>query len=53
LNLPIETLNAMVAKVKAAQQEFATFDQAQVDKIFRAAALAASTARIPLAQMAV
>ena len=49
----IETLNAMVAKVKTAQQEFATFNQQQVDKIFRAAALAASTARIPLAQMAV
>ncbi|KXO07730.1 acetaldehyde dehydrogenase [Moritella sp. JT01] len=49
----IETLNAMVAKVKVAQQEFATFNQEQVDKIFRAAALAASTSRIPLAQMAV
>jgi len=49
----IETLNAMVAKVKIAQQEFATFNQEQVDKIFRAAAFAASTARITLAQMAV
>ncbi|QUM79931.1 bifunctional acetaldehyde-CoA/alcohol dehydrogenase [Moritella sp. 5] len=49
----IETLNAMVAKVKVAQQKFATFNQEKVDKIFRAAALAASTSRIPLAQMAV
>ncbi|MFT5880786.1 MAG: acetaldehyde dehydrogenase/alcohol dehydrogenase [Moritella sp.] len=48
-----DTLNTMVAKVKVAQQEFATFNQEQVDKIFRAAALAASISRIPLAQMAV
>ncbi|MDO6687194.1 MULTISPECIES: bifunctional acetaldehyde-CoA/alcohol dehydrogenase [unclassified Agarivorans] len=48
----IDELNAMVARVKAAQAEFASFDQEQVDKIFRAASLAASTARIELARMA-
>jgi len=48
----VAELNEMVARVKAAQQEFATFSQEQVDKIFRAASLAASTARIELAKMA-
>lgn len=46
-------LDAMVARVKAAQAEFATYSQEQVDKIFRAASLAANQARIPLAQQAV
>ncbi|WP_318522039.1 bifunctional acetaldehyde-CoA/alcohol dehydrogenase [Photobacterium leiognathi] len=46
-------LDAMVARVKAAQKEFATYSQEQVDKIFRAASLAANNARIPLAQQAV
>ncbi|MGF1756797.1 bifunctional acetaldehyde-CoA/alcohol dehydrogenase [Photobacterium sagamiensis] len=46
-------LDAMVARVKAAQKEFSTFSQEQVDKIFRAASLAANNARIPLAQQAV
>ncbi|MDO6705692.1 bifunctional acetaldehyde-CoA/alcohol dehydrogenase [Photobacterium sp. 1_MG-2023] len=46
-------LDAMVARVKAAQKVFATFSQEQVDKIFRAASLAANNARIPLAQQAV
>ena len=46
-------LDALVARVKEAQREFASFSQEKVDKIFRAAALAASNARIPLAQMAV
>jgi acetaldehyde dehydrogenase/alcohol dehydrogenase len=48
-----KTLNSLIAKVKLAQKEFSTFSQEQVDKIFLAAALAASDARIPLAQMAV
>ncbi len=47
------SLNSMITKVKQAQQKFATFTQEQVDKIFLAASLAASEARIPLAQMAV
>ncbi|MEC5341604.1 bifunctional acetaldehyde-CoA/alcohol dehydrogenase [Brenneria populi] len=46
-------LNALVERVKKAQSEFANYTQEQVDKIFRAAALAASDARIPLAKMAV
>ncbi|UCP79700.1 bifunctional acetaldehyde-CoA/alcohol dehydrogenase [Pectobacterium versatile] len=49
----VAELNALVERVKKAQQEFATYTQEQVDKIFRAAALAASDARIPLAKMAV
>ncbi|WP_159564483.1 bifunctional acetaldehyde-CoA/alcohol dehydrogenase [Budvicia diplopodorum] len=49
----ISELNALVARVKKAQVEYSNFTQAQVDKIFRAAALAAANARIPLAKMAV
>ncbi|MDJ6852986.1 bifunctional acetaldehyde-CoA/alcohol dehydrogenase, partial [Salmonella enterica] len=45
----IEELNALVARVKKAQRQYASFTQQQVDKIFRAAA----DARIPLAKMAV
>jgi acetaldehyde dehydrogenase / alcohol dehydrogenase len=48
----VEELDALIARVKAAQQKFATFTQKQVDHIFRNAALAAANARIPLAQMA-
>ena len=49
----VETLEATLARVKAAQSEFAKFTQEQVDKIFLAAATAANKARIPLAKMAV
>lgn len=49
----VTELNELVARVKKAQQEFANFTQAQVDKIFRAAALAAADSRIPLAKLAV
>ncbi|MGC8341327.1 MULTISPECIES: bifunctional acetaldehyde-CoA/alcohol dehydrogenase [Pantoea] len=49
----VAELNALVERVKKAQQEFANFSQQQVDAIFRAAALAAADARIPLAKMAV
>lgn len=49
----VAELNAMVARVKQAQREYANFTQEQVDKIFRAAAFAAADARIPLAKMAV
>lgn len=45
-------LNQLVARVKAAQRVYAGFSQAQVDAIFRAAALAAADARIPLAKLA-
>ncbi len=46
-------LDALIAKVKAAQEIYANYSQEQVDKIFQAAALAANAQRIPLAQMAV
>ncbi|OTA15140.1 putative alcohol-acetaldehyde dehydrogenase [Xenorhabdus vietnamensis] len=49
----ISELNELVARVKKAQHEFANFSQKQVDRIFRAAALAAADARIPLAKLAV
>ena len=49
----VETLEAALARVKAAQSEVAKFTQEQVDKIFLAAATAANKARIPLAKMAV
>ncbi len=49
----INELNTMIERVKKAQKEFSTYSQEQVDKIFRAASLAANNARIPLAQMAV
>ena len=48
-----ESLAKMLAKVRAAQEKFATYTQEQVDKIFFAAALAANKMRIPLAKMAV
>ncbi len=48
----VQELDALVARVKAAQQTFATYSQEQVDEIFRAASLAACDARIPLAKMA-
>lgn len=43
----------MVARVKRAQTEYATFPQEKVDAIFRKAAIAANVARIDLAKMAV
>ena len=49
----VDALKARMAEVRAAQQEFATFTQEQVDKIFQAAAIAANQMRIPLAKMAV
>ena len=48
-----DELDALVERVKAAQQKFASFSQKQVDHIFRNAALAAADARIPLAELAV
>lgn len=49
----VTELNELVVRVKKAQREFAGFSQEQVDAIFRAAALAAADARIPLAKLAV
>ena len=49
----IETLEATLKKLRAAEKEFSTYTQEQVDKIFLAAATAADKMRIPLAKMAV
>ena len=49
----VETLEEAIARTRAAQKVFATYTQEQVDKIFKAAAIAANQARIPLAKMAV
>ena len=49
----VESFEAALARVREAQKQFATYTQEQVDKIFLAAALAANSARIPLAKMAV
>ena len=49
----VDSLKALLASVRKAQEEFATFPQEKVDAIFRAAAIAANQARIPLAKMAV
>ncbi len=49
----VEELTLRIAQIREAQQLFATYTQEQVDKIFMAAAIAANTARIPLAKMAV
>ena len=49
----IETFEKAFEKVKKAQEEFSTYSQEKVDKIFKAAAIAANQARIGLAKMAV
>ncbi len=52
----VDTVDALMDKireVRRAQAKFAQFTQEQVDKIFKAAAVAANQARIPLAKMAV
>ena len=48
-----EELTAALARIRAAQRQFATFTQEQVDRIFLAAASAANRSRITLAKMAV
>ncbi|MDR0223061.1 MAG: bifunctional acetaldehyde-CoA/alcohol dehydrogenase [Oscillospiraceae bacterium] len=49
----VAALEEALAKVRRAQRVFAGFTQEEVDKIFRAAALAANKRRIPLAISAV
>lgn len=49
----VEKLEREISRVREAQKIFASFTQEQVDKIFRAAAVAANRARIPLARLAV
>ena len=49
----IDALNDLLERVKKAQEEYSTFSQEEVDRIFKAAATAANKMRIPLARMAV
>ncbi len=49
----VETFEATLAKVREAQKKFAKYTQEQVDEIFRCAAMAANSQRIPLAKYAV
>lgn len=49
----VDKLEKEIARVRSAQQKFATYTQEQVDKIFFACAVAANKARIPLAKLAV
>lgn len=49
----VDSLHALIESVRKAQEIFAAFPQEKVDEIFRAAAVAANQARIPLAKMAV
>ena len=48
----VESLEAAIERVREAQRIFATYTQAEVDKIFLAAASAADRARISLAKLA-
>ena len=45
----VQEVNLLLEKVRKAQEVYSTYTQEQVDKIFRAAAIAANKARIPLA----
>ena len=49
----VAELEAQIARVRAAQAQFAAYTQEQVDTVFKAAAIAADKARIPLAKLAV
>ncbi len=49
----VEQLEKTIERVRKAQKIFSTYTQEQVDKIFRASALAVNKERIPLAKLAV
>ena len=49
----VEELERALMRVRKAQQTFAQYTQEEVDRIFKAAAMAANRARIPLAKQAV
>ncbi len=49
----VESLEKRLKEVRTAQAEYSRYTQEQVDAIFRAAALAANNARLPLAKLAV
>ena len=48
-----EALGEAIARARAAEKKFSTYSQEDVDRIFKAAAIAANMARLPLAKMAV
>ena len=48
----VETLEAKLAQMRAAEEIYSKFTQEQVDEICKQAAMAADKARIPLAKMA-
>ena len=55
-NIPVtdkDSFLSLLTRVRAAQEKFASYSQEQVDTIFKAAAMAANRARIPLAKQAV
>ena len=47
------TIKNKIDRERAAFEQISDYTQEQVDKIFKAAAIAANQARIPLAKMAV
>jgi len=49
----VEALTARMSDMRRAAEQYASYSQEQVDKIFYEAAMAANKARIPLARMAV
>lgn len=49
----VEKLEKAIERVRKAQKVFSSYTQEQVDRIFRAAALAVNKERIPLAKLAV
>lgn len=49
----VEALELELKRVRNAQTQFSSYTQEQVDAIFKAAAMAANQARIPLAKLAV
>jgi len=49
----LNALHEVIRRAKEAQIVYASFSQEQVDKIFKAAAVAANSQRIPLAKLAV
>ena len=49
----VDSFDSMLARVRQAEKLFSTYTQEKVDEIFKAAAIAANQARIPLAKLAV
>jgi len=49
----IESLTRLIEQVRSAQRKFASYTQEQIDKIFKAAAMAAASQRILLSKLAV